>query len=342
MKEDGSVRYRGFSAGDVVLWDGKRKLIVRREKYNTDVYPAEEYTPIGILVIPATHMEDCRARMMSLKFMNCDDPENGSMDSQDMIWGNVGDVSGLTNFTEVPVIARYDDEDEGGVVPLTEPQEIYTANTYAFLPSDHPFYTGETNPEDEGTRWRIDHTFCTDAGEAFANNFYAPSPYTKFNEKNLLYMATSYSGGTISNPLSYFDGRHQTDVILALRGERDYGSWKPTAGAGEDYPAASCCDMYHTVGTNQGDWYLPSCAELGYVVPRLKEIVDGLSRVGGIVIISDENEDINDDHGCWFWSSTEYDTYNVRHVNYGYGNVFGEDVYKSYPYNNHTIAFCPI
>ena len=38
------------------------------------------------------------------------------------------------------------------------------------------------------------------------------------------------------------------------------------------YPAACCCWRYHTLGTNQGDWYLPALGELGYYFVTLKKI----------------------------------------------------------------------
>ena len=267
LKED------NFVAGDIVLWDGEKKVVADPNMFSL---PASGYTPIGVIVIPASHMDDGRARMMATRWMSCDDPENGSVEPEKMVWGTATELTGLTNFTEVPVIARYDNDDQGGVTALTNPQAIYTTNGYANLPSDNPAWTGEINPEDPITRWRQSTSYVG------VNSFYAPSPYAKDGTPNPLYRAMSYSGGTINNALSYFDGRHQTDVILDVRGEKDYGTWKPTVNVPEDFPAASCCDMYHTVGTSQGDWYLPSAAELGYVAVREYSISNVMSKIGGI------------------------------------------------------------
>ena len=315
--EDESVRYlikgANFVAGDIVLWNGVQKVVVAQENYSTTTFPEDKFTPIGVVVIPESHMYDGRARMMSTRWMSCDDPENGSIRRHHMVWGTTTDLADLTNFMQVPVIARYDDENQGGVTALTEPQAIYTADTYAYLSSDNPSWTGETNPEDLGTKWCQSASYWADSGHTVfsAYNYYAPSPYAKDGRPNPLYRATSYSGGGINNALSYFDGRQQTDVILEARGEKDYGSWKPSTGTPEDYPAVSCCDMYHTVGTNQGDWYLPSCAELGYVVARLNRINTAMTKVNGMQELP----------SYWAWSSSEHDASHAMGVAFDNGRV---------------------
>ena len=319
-----------FIAGDIVVWDGEQKRVITQEGF----FLSDKYTPIGVVVIPASHMDDGRARMMATRWMSCDDPENGSLIAQRMVWGTATDLTGLTNFTQVPAIARYDDDDQGGVTALTEPQEIYTATSYAFLPSDNPTWTGETNPEDSGTRWRQSRTFRIkrNTGETIvsAYNLYAPSPYASDGTPNPLYRATSYSGGSINNALSYFDGRHQTDVILQVRGVKDYNSWKPSYDAPADYPAASCCDMYHTVGTNQGDWYLPSYAELGYAVARVNKINNAMLKINGMQKIT----------YYWAWTSSEHDSSYAGYVDIPNGN--GRGYYSKENAFGRIIAFCPV
>ena len=325
------IKENDFVAGDIVLWDGEKKVVADPNGFSL---PESGYTPIGIVVIPASHMDDGHARMMSTRWMSCDDPENGSLTQQRMVWGAATDLSGLTNFTDFPVIARYDDEDQVGVVPLTVPQVIYGASIYAFLPSDKPNWTGETNPEDPGTRWRQSKSYWgqneTGGTVVEAYNFYAPSPYASDGTPNPLYRATSYSGGSLNNPLSYFDGRHQSDVILEARGAKDYDSWKPTRDTPEDYPAASCCDMYHTVGTSQGDWYLPSQAELGYVVPRLNEITNAMTKMNGMQILL----------SYWAWSSSEYSSPYANTVNFDNGSVNNWGIKESAL--GLVVAFCPV
>ena len=326
------IKDSDFVAGDIVLWNGERKVVVDGTKYTSSAFPDTIFTPIGVIVIPASHMDDGHARMMATRWMSCDDPENGSLTYKTMVWGTDTDLTGLTNFTQVPVIARYDDDDQGEVTALTDPQAIYTANTYAFLPSINPSWTGETNPEDPGTRWSQSSTFWKDSGETVFDsyNFYAPSPYAADGTPNPLYRATSYSGGSINNALSYFDGRHQTDVILAERGEKDYESWKPTNNVPADFPAVSVCGIYYTVGTNQGDWYLPSQAEMGYIVARVNDINNAMTKVNGMQELP----------SSWAWSSSEYNSFYARHVGFGNGNV-SNWLHKETELSP-VVAFCPV
>ena len=275
------VKIEGFVAGDIVLWDGKKKIVVDQESYTTKNYPKWIFTPIGVVVIPENHMDDGKARMMATRWMSCDDPENGDTEDGDgtvMEWGgdNSVNISALSDYTAVPIINEVNN------------QPITSANSSGgYLSSDNPSWTGSTNRNDSGTRWVY----------RFGNKI--ASPYASDGTPNQTYRATSYSGGTIFNPLSDFDGRGNTDKILETRGEKDYVSWKPTANAPEDYPAASCCDMYHTVGTKQGDWYLPSCGEFGYVVARLGTILNVMKKIGG--------SEITDNHyGYNYWTSTEW------------------------------------
>ena len=317
-----------FVAGDIVLWDGEKKIVASQEGFSL---PASGYTPIGVVVIPASHMEDNKARMMATRWMSCEDPENGSMEPENMVWGTATDLTGITNSGQVPVIAKYDDENAGGVTALTDPQKIYTASTYGFLSSDYPSYTGETNPEDEGTRWYRSNTRWADSGHTMvaAYNFYVPSPYAKDGTSNPLYRATEYSGGSISNILSNFDGRKQTDVILEARGERDYGSWKPTSSRSEDFPVVSVCDMYHTVGTSQGDWYIPSAGELGYIISRLNKISSALAKVGGLLRLP----------YFWAWSSSECDIANAGVTSFDSGTALTWNPKNRPPRENPVLAF---
>ena len=323
------VKESDYVVGDIVLWDGEKKVVADSNGFSL---PMNGYTPIGVIVIPASHMDDSKARMIATRWMSCDDPENGSLTYQSMVWGSDADLSGITNFTQVPVIARYDDDNAGGKVPLTEPQAIYTTNDYAFIPSDYPGWTGEINPEDEGTRWCKSGTYWGNSVDTViaSYNYYAPSPYASDGTPNPLYRATEYSGGSVNNALGYFDGRHQTDVILDARGAKDYRTWKPTYNAPADYPAASVCDMYHTVGTSQGDWYLPSQAELGYVIARINRITNSLRKANGMANL----------YYFWSWSSTEIASNRARYVFFQFGQVHRYNTKDSYLYP--VVAFASL
>ncbi len=56
-------------------------------------------------------------------------------------------------------------------------------------------------------------------------------------------------------------GKEKTQAIIEHRGTKPEG-WTPDIDNPDDFPAASLCNLYSTIGTNQGDWYLPSSDEL--------------------------------------------------------------------------------
>ena len=253
-------------------------------------------------------MDDGRARMMALRWMSCDDPENGSLTSTVMAWGTAIDLTGLTNFTEVPILSS------------TTNQIISGVNDTGYLSSDYSGYRGTSNPQDPGTKWYYRDN----------ESYISPSPYAADGTPNPLYRATSYSGGSINNALSYFDGRHQSDVILEARGAKDYGSWKPTYNVPADFPAVSVCDMYHTVGTSQGDWYLPSQAEMGYIVTRLGSINDAITKVNGMQAL----------YFDWAWSSSEYSSSYARSV--AFLNGLANCMRLKESILGPVVAFCPV
>ena len=74
-------------------------------------------------------------------------------------------------------------------------------------------------------------------------------------------------------------GQDHAQVYIALQAENVLISpAKPATPAIENkasvgyFPAACCCWRYHTLGTNQGDWYLPALGELGYCIVTLEKI----------------------------------------------------------------------
>ena len=294
---------------DLVLWDGTKKIVVSGDDYSTDTFPTSAYTPIGVVVIPASHNvhRDGLPTMMSLVNMNCDTPESGSTSNQEMQWGvNTIDISSLPNLDEVPYVGS------GTTIGNT----ILGTSGVTYLPSDT--FSAVDNPYDEGT------------GYNSASYRQSPSPYVTGGGRNPLYYQTTSPSST-ANCLADFDGRGNTDKILAERGDKDYSSWKPIYTAQEDYPAASCCDMFHTVGTNQGDWYLPSAGELGYVMARLKAINNIINKLSAGINSSSVSMD-------YYWSSSEYSSNDARYLRMRSGGVYYGNKFTE----NHVRAFAKV
>ena len=229
--------------GDICLANanGNKKII----KIG-DVIP-DGYSVIGVVVIPSSHdvygTGECA--IMSVNLMNNSTPDIGGTAINNTYCGGYStDISGLTNFSSVNCVGS-----NGSVSEL-----VQVTTQWAYLPSD---------------------TFSTVTGlDGIANYFYndenkyCPSPYNSDGSRNEAYYTKSI---VLNNALSDFDGVGNTKILTDLATKQS--DWKTATNITNNsssgyYPAACCCWRYHTVGTNQGDWYLPACGELGYVCVR--------------------------------------------------------------------------
>ena len=286
-------------AADILMYDKEqsRKFIL---KSGTDFskYPADRYTPIGIVVVPGTHdvYGDGSCGVMSLKAMSCDTPSEGGTSEQSMYWGDRTNISGLPDLNKVS-----------------------TGNTSNGIP------TGQ-NPAGCLPSDKFSNTQCAHDTDVYYNSpSYIPSPYLTDGSRNTGYYQTS-SPSSSSNALADFDGIGNTAKIITQRGTKDYNSWTPGKKTGADYPAASCCDMFYTEGTSQGDWYLPACGELGYIMPPFNKINDAIDKIHTIYG-SSVGVGLNT-NGSYF-SSTEYRSDFARIVYTGKGV---DAVTKSYDF----------
>ena len=299
------------TAGDILLWDktGLRKLFVSSDALSS--YPSDSYTPIGIVVIPASHdvYGDGSCGVMSLKEMNYDSPDSGSTSYQYMYWGGYGEDISLPNLNQVPT------GNTSNGIPTGQ-----TSNAY--LPSD-----------------KFSGTQCAHDTDAYYNSSsYIPSPYLTDGSRNPGYYQTS-SPSSSSNALADFDGIGNSQVLWGLATSQS--SWKTASSITNNsgpgyYPAACCCWRYHTEGTSQGDWYLPACGELGYIMPHFNKINDTIDKIrtiyGSSVGVELDTKDV-------YNSSTEYSKYGARSVNTNYGRInydFNKDS------NNYVRAFLKV
>ena len=282
------------SPADICFYDknADKLIIVKGDEWDSATYPLSNYTPIGIVVVPGSHdvYGTGQCGVMSLVEMNCSTPTTGSTSYQSMYWGVYGtDISTLTNFNVVC---------HGG----SNGSSLTGTNSSAYLPSDN--FSGTQCPHDTTAYWN-------------QSDYRAPSPYLTDGSRNSMYYQTA-SPSSSSNALSDFNGITNTSKIVTQRGTKDYSSWKPTYNTEADYPAASCCDMFYTNGTKQGDWYLPACGELGYMISRLKAINEAISK---ITTAYGSSYGVSVDTNSRYWSSSEYSSHFARRVYTGNGYV---------------------
>lgn len=134
-----------------------------------------------------------------------------------------------------------------------------------------------------------------------------PDPYLSDMSRNPDYHNTSIS---VYNAMADFNGRANSNAVLSTRGNKDYNTWVPTSTTGTDYAAVSCCDMFFTEGTSQGDWYLPGAGELGYMMSKWDIIRNSFTslndKYGNICKQLEDNSS--------YWTSSEHNAKNTRYV----------------------------
>ena len=289
-------------AADILMYDKEqsRKFIL---KSDTDFskYPADRYTPIGVVVVPGSHnvYGDGSCGVMSLKPMNCSTPSTGGTSEQYMYWGVYGtDISALPNLDQVPIVGS-------GSNVGNASSTVTGQDSYPYLPSDK--FSAVRCPHD------------TDAYYYSSSSSYdqAPSPYLTDGSRNPAYYQTT-SPSSSNNCLADFDGRGNTNKIIIQRGSKDYSSWRPGTSSESDYPAASCCDMFYTDGTQQGDWYLPAMGKLGYIMPLFNRINEAITKMRNAY---GSSVGVTLSTNLGYWSSSEYSSSRARFVTTGNGRV---------------------
>lgn len=284
-------------------------IIVAGDAWDSSTYPSSRYVPIGVVVVPGSHnvYGDGSCGVMSLKAMNCDTPSTGGTLEQGMYWGSYfTNISGLRDLNRVP-----------------------TGNTSNGIPTGSAFRGYLPSDKFSGTQCAHD----TDV--SYVNTYVTPpipSPYLTDGSRNPGYYQTS-SPSSSSNAFADFDGIGNTAKIITQRGTKDYNSWTPGRATEADYPAASCCDMFHTEGTQQGDWYLPAVGELGYIMPPFNKINDAINKMrtaygSSVGVELDTNRS--------YWSSTECDMSEAFCVAMSGGFV---DVYDKNDQGGHVRAW---
>lgn len=183
---------------------------------------------------------------------------------------------------------------------LTSPNEG-GLNTYIYwggYGSDIPTLTNfQTVVTGDTTAEGTDSYGFMPKNDSYSSTPLIPSPIYYFS-------AYSSSGAT-----SDLDGKANTEKILAVDNTAST-AWQTAASITHDgstatvHPAAQCCWRFNPGSTNQGDWYLPSIGELAFIMPNFNDLQTAISDVSGV--------QLNDDGG--YWSSTEYDVYNVWSV----------------------------
>lgn len=294
--------------GSVAYYDGSTVKFALKEDYTSTMG-----TPIGVVVIPQSHMEDGKCRVMSLANMSYKTPETGTLvgtsnsDAQtegaDLMWGVYNnDIAELTNYDKVVTVNGATTADYGYL-----PSDWWVGKSEVVTPDDGTYvFTPIVNEVDTETAWYGSE--ADENWETLTDINMCPSPYLSDGSKNPLYLTTGQA-------LCDMDGKSNTNILVNLSTIKTQTSGE-FSNVETNYPAAMACHMYHTLGTNQGDWYLPAMDELGYLYARAKKINETLTSLGSSAVTYGLPTDW-DKLGSWLWSSSEYSGNTSRRLSGG-------------------------
>ena len=161
-----------------------------------------------------------------------------------------------------------------------------------------------------------------------SNNRFLPSLYT---EDNKWVVSENPSEFTASHSLRYIHGKEATQKIVT-----EYATASPIDTSNVTYVGKCnyttrlqqlkpfyCCSQYRTLGTSAGDWYLPACGELAFIIPDLKHIRARLAEISSIY----PEDCMSSLANANYWSASEDYWNNAWYVSTNNGRVYGLNKY---------------
>lgn len=211
--------------------------------------------PIGIVVVPASHTTDGTVRIASVKYMDYNSAD-GADSAVNMYWGYNQAVVDASTLSDK--IVTY--------VQGTTTVSLADYSNFATTDTKITFFE---NTDDLGTYYNWDSQL----------DGRIPSPYNTDGTQNTLW-------DTAGQILIHRDGKALTQ---AIKNKTTWNIGDTITNAYNNanmYPAAFSCLNYNVASDyfdgafSQGNWYLPSIAELGYLIARFKEINATRQAVG--------------------------------------------------------------
>lgn len=266
----------GAVVGDILCAkeDGSKKIFKASDYANIS---GSGWTPIGIVVIPPSHniYGTGEGAAMSLNYMNPSNPDNGGAGSpmRIVLLYGMTERRGLVviDNNESQKISGYLDAHEGyaAAIPTdkydktSSPKScIDDSNSYYYKSANtlaHPYLSnGDRNPL--YTHWISGYD---------VDGNYDESNYD--SDGNLLVNITTGSGKPICeqlvNKISLPSDWKTAQTLSYVTDNSSYNT------------AVACSWRYHPTGTKQGDWYLPSMMEMGYIINRRITINTTISNI---------------------------------------------------------------
>lgn len=158
--------------------------------------------------------------------------------------------------------------------------------------------------------------FTVDYYDSSSKKYKIPSIFNENNEWNI-----SVLGAANQYAATDIDGVNHTNALLVSATSQS--SWQ-TYTTITNYrsvgfaPAACCCDRYHTVGTDAGDWYLGASGEMCMIIVQKTAISAKLAQIAAVY----STDCMSSLAADYYWSSTEYSSSNAYIVDPSNGSIY--------------------
>lgn len=279
-KDDNSIHYTNEPEYlDILIYDMEEdsKFEADGKDWNIERFPLSRYIPIGVKVISRSNMDDGCSRYCALHYASCLTPDSGTNNNEGIIFSTRENIQNIpTDLTYVPYIADSGTANFGniqelkGYCKITTQNEIFCSDSFDAL--ENPFL--------KGYYYNINNNINKDD-----SIFYIPAPILEDNSSNPIF----FSKENPQNILQYIDGKYFTRKILENCIDESYKTATTIQNIVQTghYPTAEAVWRYHTIGTNQGDWYIPTASELLFLYLNLSKLTNtfvklNLNRINAI------------------------------------------------------------
>lgn len=225
------------------------------------------WTPIGVVVIPPSHdvYGTGEGAAISLVSMDYNNPDSGSITSNPVLMGCRRLIKRLRFY----FYGTYTDQ-----------KLSYTSysdsDVFGLMSSDHyPYYDGSYSGTLVQNIYDNESYYFSRDDESYNNVLI--SPYLTGGGRNELY-------GLYTNDVFSFDGKEACNNYINSISDT---TWKTSSSLNQRHHNIQCSWRFHTVGTSQGDWYIPSFGELGYIHSRRYRISNSLIALRNVCNTND-------------------------------------------------------
>lgn len=285
------ISYKDVISNFEILYENVRGQRIT----STDVIdPNLGYVPIGIKILNAYYFgpEQEYDIYIGLKFLSVSNPDNGFKDLGDQsnndipYFGFFGiDIPNLKNYA----IICYNDITKTQGTAMIYPQTDYHKDSFCDENGEFKWPA----PNDRG--WQYD------------------PQYSSIYGINLLNDDDTFNSDLIDEDcaVSDWNGYRNTKKIIDAF-SNDYDGWKTSdtiINVNNDYfsPVCACAWRYHTYSTNQGDWYIPSYAEVFFLSYNFKRLTNLFNEIAELYpdYCKKDLLDGLEFHNNALWTSTE-------------------------------------